>query len=114
MENAPNFNDPLEYIFSALFESFDERKIKILAILACVKHPLDFDTLATLLHLSEIEKEDLIDDLAEIYYMNILAYEREPDTYSIAGVAATYFRRKKPDVITKTIAYLSQQKLVES
>ena len=65
IENAPKGNDPLEYIFGDLLETFTEDETKVLAALTYFTQPAKLKWLAQMTDLPERSAETALEDLAD-------------------------------------------------
>jgi len=63
IEKAPKYNDPLEYIFGDLLETFSESETKVLAALTYFTQPAKLDWLAQMTDLPQRAAETALEDL---------------------------------------------------
>ena len=65
IENAPKGNDPLEYIFGDLLETFTENETKVLAALTHFTQPAKLEWLVQMTDLPERATETALEDLSD-------------------------------------------------
>jgi tetratricopeptide (TPR) repeat protein len=112
IEKAPKDNNPLEYIFGDLLETFTESETKVLAALTYFTVPAKLDWLAQMTGLPKRQAETALEDLTDrsILISNYQSpitqstksqYTDSP-TYFLPPLAATFIRTRRPEAVAKT------------
>jgi tetratricopeptide (TPR) repeat protein len=99
IEKAPKGNDPLEYIFGDLLETFTASETKVLAALTHFSQPAKLSWIAQMTDLPEPSAETALEDLAD---RSILISNIESRTFYLPPLAATFIRTRRPDAVTAT------------
>jgi tetratricopeptide (TPR) repeat protein len=99
IENAPKGNDPLEYIFGDLLETFTESETKMLAALTHFTQPAKVEWLAQMTELPERAAETALDDLAD---RSILIANSESHSFHLPSLAAQFIRARRPEAVSQT------------
>jgi tetratricopeptide (TPR) repeat protein len=99
IDKAPKNNDPLEYIFGDLLESFNENETKVLAALTHFTQPTKLKWLVEMTGLPERTTETALEDLAD---RSILIANIESKTFYLPPLAATFIRTRRPEAVTQT------------
>ena len=64
MENAPKDNDPLEFVFGDLLDTFTEHETAVLAALTYFAQPAETKWIAEIAKTTMVQVETALDDLA--------------------------------------------------
>ncbi len=99
IDKAPKGNDPLEYIFGDLLETFTSDETKVLAALTHFTQPTKLQWLAQMTDLPERATETALEDLTD---RSILITNYQLQTYYLPALAATFIRTRRPDTVTQT------------
>ncbi len=99
IEKAPKDNDPLEYIFGDLLETFSESETKVLAALTYFTQPAKLDWLVQMTNLPERAAETALEDLTD---RSILISNLESRTFYLPTLAATFIRTRRPEAVAQT------------
>ena len=99
IENAPKGNDPLEYIFGDLLETFTESETRVLAALTYFTQPAKLKWLSQMTDLPEMATQTTLEDLAD---RSILIANNESSTFYLPPLAATFIRTRRPEAVTQT------------
>jgi hypothetical protein len=99
IDNAPKGNDPLEYIFGDLLESFNENETKVLAALTHFAQPAKLKWLAELTNLPERAAETALEDLND---RSILVSNIESRTFYLPPLTAKFIKTRRPEAVTQT------------
>src|SRR6185312_6417354 len=99
IEQAPKGNDPLEYIFGDLLETFTESETKVLAALTHFTQPAKLVWIAQMTELPERAAETALEDLAD---RSILISNVESRTFYLPPLAAQFIKSRRPEAVTKT------------
>lgn len=99
-------NDPLEFVFGDLLDTFTADETAVLAALAYFTEPARLDWLLPLANMSETAALTALDDLRD----RALLLEDETDgTWLLPPLAARFLRRQRPEAINATGQRLEQQ-----
>ena len=99
INKAPKGNDPLEYIFGDLLETFTESETKVLAALTYFTQPAKLKWLSEMTDLPERSAETALEDLAD---RSILVANDESKTFYLPPLAAQFIKTRRPDAVAKT------------
>ena len=93
IENAPKGNDPLEYIFGDLLQTFTPSETKVLAALTHFTQPAKLKWLSQMTDLPESAAQTALEDLAD---RSILIANNESQTFFLPPLAATLYPHPPP------------------
>lgn len=96
MENAPKDNDPLEFVFGDLLDTFTEHETAVLAALTYFTQPAQVKWIAEIAQITPTQAETALDDLAD---RSVLVVENS--LYFLPPLTATFLRHARPEVIIK-------------
>ena len=99
IDMAPKSNDPLEYIFGDLLESFNESQTKVLAALTHFTQPAKLKWLAEMTGLPERATETALEDLTD---RSILVSNIESRTFYLPPLTAKFIKTRRPEAVTQT------------
>jgi|GEM_PF-961498 len=99
IDQAPKGNDPLEYIFGDLLESFTEDETKVLAALTHFTQPAKLKWIADMTGLPERAAETALEDLTD---RSILISNIESRTFFLPPLTAKFIRTRRPEAVTQT------------
>jgi len=99
IEKAPKGNDPLEYIFGDLLETFTTDETKVLAALTYFSLPAKLKWIADMTSLPERAAETALEDLTD---RSILTSDLSAQTYFLPPLTAKFIRARRPDAVTQT------------
>lgn len=100
IEKAPaQHNDPLEYIFGDLLETFTESETKVLAALTHFTQPAKLAWIAQMTALAERQAETALEDLTD---RSILVSNTESRTFFLPPLAAQFIKTRRPEAVTQT------------
>ncbi len=99
IENAPKDNDPLEYIFGDLIETFTPDETAVLAALTHFTQPAELKWVAAIANLTEPITQTALDDLTD---RAILIADEQAKKFLLPPLAATFLRHKKPEIVAQT------------
>jgi tetratricopeptide (TPR) repeat protein len=106
LANAPKDNDPLEFIFGDLLDTFTEHETDVLAALTHFTQPAQekwiVDVAGLVLPAAQTALEDLTD-------RSLLVSDTQAHTFALPPLVATFLRRKRPEVIAKTADRLTDR-----
>lgn len=104
IEAAPKDNDPLEYIFGDLLDTFTKSETAVLAALTHFTLPAKVKWIADVAGISEPAAQTALEDLAD---RALLVSDPSAEAYLLPPLAATFLRRTRPEVIAQTGQYLT-------
>jgi len=99
IDNAPKGNDPLEYIFGDLLETFSADETKVLAALTYFSLPAKLQWIADMTDLPERAAETALEDLTD---RSILTSDLPAQTYFLSPLTAMFIRARRPEAVTQT------------
>lgn len=99
IDKAPKGNDPLEYIFGDLLETFSPDETKVLAALTHFNLPAKLKWIAQMTDLPERAAETALEDLTD---RSILTSDLPKQTYFLPPLTAKFIRTRRPDTVTQT------------
>ena len=106
LEAAPKDNDPLEYIFGDLLETFTQSETAVLAALAHFSLPARVEWIAEVAGIPEAAARTALEDLSD---RALLIANDEVQTFFLPPLAASFLRRKRPEAITRSGSRLSER-----
>lgn len=99
IKKAPRENDPLEYVFGDLVDTFTESETKVLAALAYFTQPVRVEWVSQLANLSRTAVQTALEDLSD---RALLVSNEEEQIFFLPPLAATFLKRKKPEITIQT------------
>lgn len=99
IEQAPKGNDPLEYIFGDLLETFTASETKVLAALTHFTQPAKLAWIAQMTELPERAAETALEDLAD---RSVLISNMEARTFYLPPLAAKFIKTRRPETVNLT------------
>jgi len=99
IDKAPKGNDPLEYIFGDLLETFTADETKVLAALTYFSLPAKLKWIADMTTLRERAAETALEDLTD---RSILTSDLSAQTYFLPPLTAKFIRTRRPEAVTQT------------
>lgn len=99
IDKAPKGNDPLEYIFGDLLETFTADETKVLAALTYFSLPAKLQWIAEMTDLPARAAETALEDLTD---RSILVSSLQSQTYFLPPLAAKFIRTRRPEAVTQT------------
>ncbi len=106
IDKAPKGNDPLEYIFGDLLETFTEDETKVLAALTYFSLPAKLKWIAEMTTLPARAAETALEDLTD---RSILTSDLSAQTYFLPPLTAKFIRTRRPEAVTQTGDALTQR-----
>lgn len=98
LEVAPKDNDPLEYIFGDLLDTFTEHETAVLAALTHFTQPAREEWIAEVSGLALPAAQTALEDLTD---RALLASDAQAHTFILPPLVATFLRRKRAHVISQ-------------
>ncbi len=99
MKSAPPDNDPLEFIFGDLLDTFTEHETAALAALAHFTQPAQVDWIAELSGLARPAAQTALEDLAD---RALVVADGPAQAFYLPPLAATFLRRRRPEAVAQT------------
>jgi tetratricopeptide (TPR) repeat protein len=99
IDKAPKGNDPLEYIFGDLLETFTADETKVLAALTYFSLPAKLKWIADMTDLPDRAAETALEDLSD---RSILTSDLPKQTYFLPPLTAKFIRTRRPNAVTQT------------
>jgi tetratricopeptide (TPR) repeat protein len=99
IDKAPKGNDPLEYIFGDLLETFTADETKVLAALTYFSLPAKLKWIADMTDLPARAAETALEDLTD---RSILTSDLSAQTYFLPPLTAKFIRTRRPEAVTQT------------
>jgi hypothetical protein len=99
LKNAPRENDPLEYIFGDLLDTFTASETEVLAALTHFTGLAPVKWIADLASLGERQAQTALEDLTD---RALLAGDPAGQTFHLPPLAAKFLRDKSPEAVTQT------------
>ncbi|PYQ25912.1 MAG: hypothetical protein DMF56_26275 [Acidobacteria bacterium] len=108
LASAPrdNDNDPLEYIFGDLLETFSESETAVLSALVHFTQPAPVKWVADVAGIAERAAITALEDLTD---RALLVSTESVQEFLLPSLAATFLRRKRPQVVSQTGGRLTDQ-----
>jgi tetratricopeptide (TPR) repeat protein len=96
LRSAPPENDPLEFIFGDLLETFTENETKVLAALSYFSQPVATDLVAEVATISKTAAQTALGDVSN---RALVAPDEEEKRFALVPMVADFLRRKRPQVV---------------
>jgi len=103
---AEKENDPLEFIFGDLLETFTDAETKALAALTYFTQMLEVEHIAELAGLSKTAAQTALSDLAN---RALVVPDEEERCFALVPMVADFLRHKRPEVVNETGDRLEKQ-----
>ncbi len=103
IDKTPKGNDPLEYIFGDLLETFTAGETKVLAALTHFTQPAKLKWIADMTSLPERAAETALEDLTD---RSILTSDLPAQTYFLPPLTAKFIRNKRAVIVNETTEHL--------
>lgn len=99
IDKAPKGNDPLEYIFGDLLETFTADETKVIAALTYFSLPAKLKWIADMTDLPARAAETALEDLTD---RSILTSDLPKQTYFLPPLTAKFIRTCRPEAVNQT------------
>jgi nucleoside phosphorylase/tetratricopeptide (TPR) repeat protein len=99
-------NDPLEYIFGDLLDTFTPSEAAVLAALVHFTQPAKVEWIAELAGLARPSAQTALEDLAD---RALLVGDEQSQTFLLPTLAAAFLRRKRPEAVASTAERLANR-----
>src|SRR5262249_39991929 len=95
---APPGNDPLEFVFGDLLDTFSESETSVLAALSHFTLPAKVQWLAAVAGLAEVQARTALEDLGG---RALLVSDAEEEHFVLPKLAGVFLARKRPEAVAK-------------
>ena len=99
LRSAPAGNNPLEFIFGDLLDTFSPNETKVMAALSYFTSPMAVKFIAELANLNEAAAQGALSDLA---FRALVIADSEERNFILTPMIADYLRTKRPEVVAET------------
>jgi nucleoside phosphorylase/tetratricopeptide (TPR) repeat protein len=99
LKSAPKENDPLEYIFGDLIDTFTESETAVLAALTYFTQPAKVEWIVDMADLPLPVVQTALEDLAD---RALLVSDEQAQLFFLSTLAGTLLRRKCPEIVAQT------------
>ncbi len=99
LRSAPEDNDPLEFIFGDLLETFTDSETAALAALTYFTREVEVKLIAELAGLSKTAAEAALGDLSS---RALVVPDEEEKNFTLVPMVADFLRRKRPEAVAET------------
>ena len=99
IENAPEGNNPLEYIFGDLLETFTQSETKVLAALTYFSGPVNSKWI---IEMSGLPKQSVYTALEDLANRSILIANDDAHEYFLPPLAAQFIKTQRPKAVAQT------------
>jgi tetratricopeptide (TPR) repeat protein len=106
LKNAPKENDPLEYIFGDLLDTFTESEKAVLAALSLFTQPAEIKWISDISGLAEMQANTALDDLSD---RSLLISDETQEKFILPRLAAIFLKRKCPEIVAQAEARLTDK-----
>lgn len=106
LRSAPPVNNPLEFIFGDLLDTFTANETRVLAALTYFTIPIEVKFVAELGGVTEAAAQTALVDLAS---RALVLPDVEERTFALVPMVADFLRRKRPEVVAETGNRLEQR-----
>ncbi|CAG0931949.1 hypothetical protein TFLX_02373 [Thermoflexales bacterium] len=105
LENAPDHNNPIDYVLGDLVDTLNEKSVALLAALSYFYLPARPDWIAPLAQVAEAYATTELEDLSE---RALVIGDVQFEKYLLPGVVASYLRQKHPAALTQAATRLNE------
>ncbi len=99
LRSAPAGNDPLEFIFGDLLDTFTQNETRVLAALTYFTMAMDVKFIAELSNLNDAAARGALGDLSS---RSLVLPDLEEQRFALVPMVAAFLRAKRPEVVTET------------
>lgn len=108
LHTAPPDNDPLEYIFGDLLDTFTPHETAVLAALTFFTRPTPTEWIAEIADIARPAAQTALEDLAD---RALLVMDAAGAAFYLPPLAAVFLRNKRPEAVTQSGARLADRAL---
>lgn len=94
---APKHNDPLEYIFGDLLDTFTPSETAVLAALVHFTLPAKAEWIAEIAQVARPAAQTALEDLTD---RALLLSDNQSETFLLPALASNFLRRKRPEAVS--------------
>ncbi len=106
LENAPDHNNPIEYVLGDLVDTLDEKSVALLAALSYFYLPAKPEWIAQIAQVAPAYAATELEDLSErALTISDIQFEK----YLLPGVVASFLRQKHPAALSQAATRLGEQ-----
>jgi tetratricopeptide (TPR) repeat protein len=106
LRNAPPGNNPLEFIFGDLLDTFSDNETKALAALTHFTTAVEVKFIAELALLNQAAAQGALSDLSN---RALVVPDQEERSFALVPMVAEFLRRKRPEVVAETGSRLEKR-----
>ncbi len=99
LRSAPAGNNPLEFIFGDLLDTFSPNETKVMAALSYFTSPMAVKFIAELANLNEAAAQGALSDLSS---RALVLPDSEERSFILTPMVADYLRRARPEAVAET------------
>lgn len=99
LRNAPPGNNPLEFIFGDLLDTFSDNETRVLAALTHCTTAMEVKFIAELASLNQAAAQGALSDLSN---RALVVPDKEERSFALVPMVAEFLRRKRPEVVAET------------
>ena len=104
--NAPDGNDPLEFIFGDLADTFSQSETQVLAALSHFTLPVEVKFVAELSDLREVAAQTALEDLTD---RALVTSDAEIRRFVMMPLVAAFLRRARPEAVSAAGGHLTDR-----
>jgi hypothetical protein len=106
VQHAPPGNDPLDYIFGDLLDTFTPSETAVLAALTHFTQPAQVQWIADVAQLAAPQAQTALEDLAD---RALLVGDPAAQTFTLPPLAAQFLRAKRPEAVAQSGDHLADR-----
>ena len=106
MQHAPPGNDPLDYIFGDLLDTFTPSETAVLAALTHFTQPAQVQWIADVAQLAAPQAQTALEDLAD---RALLVGDPAAQAFTLPPLAAQFLRAKRPEAVAQSGDHLADR-----
>ena len=99
VQHAPPDNDPLEYIFGDLLDTFTPNETSVLAALTHFTQPAQVEWIADVAQLATSQAQTALEDLAD---RALLVSDPSAQAFTLPPLAVQFLRAKRPEAVAQS------------
>jgi tetratricopeptide (TPR) repeat protein len=106
LRNAPPGNNPLEFIFGDLLDTFSDNETRVLAALTHCTTAMEVKFIAELASLNQAAAQGALSDLSN---RALVVPDKEERSFVLVPMVAEFLRRKRPEVVAESGSRLEKR-----
>jgi tetratricopeptide (TPR) repeat protein len=99
LQHAPPGNDPLDYVFGDLLDTFTPSETAVLAALTHFTQPAQVQWIADVAQLATLQAQTALEDLAD---RALLVGDPEAQSFTLPPLTAQFLRAKRPEAVAQS------------